>query len=230
MRPKERENKLYRNGKKCEISKAEGILFKYLEKHVKKGSQILDIGCGSGEITLRIKEKGYEITGLDFSSVAVDLAKSLGLNCQVVDLDIGIPFDNDTFDVVWAGDVIEHVFDPLFVLKEVNRVLVSGGALLCTIPYDLKLTTRLRILFGHSYQEGVYRKFGQYKHHTFFSVPLMKYMFKEASLQVQEIRFVIKFPRLKREFISKNRALVYFAKTMAIRAISEKLNYNRIKT
>lgn len=224
MRPKERENKLYRNGKRCEISKAEGILFKYLEKHVKKGSQILDIGCGSGEITQRIKEKGYEITGLDFSSVAVDLAKGLGLNCQVVDLDTGIPFDNDTFDVVWAGDVIEHVFDPIFVLKEVNRVLVSEGMLLCTIPYDVKLTTRLRILFGHSYQEGVYRKFGQYKHHTFFSIPLMKYMFKEASLQAQEMRFVIKFPKLRREFVSDSKALIYFAKTMAIRAIS----YNKI--
>lgn len=161
------------------------------------------------------------MTGLDFSSIAIERAKGLGLDCQVADLDAGIPFDNSTFDTVWAGDVIEHLFDPVFVLKEVNRVLVPGGLLLCTIPYDLRLTTRLRILLGHSYQEITYKELGQYKHHTFFSIPLLKYMLKKSSLQLQEIKYVIKFPKLKREFISTNRALVYFAKTMAVRAVSK---------
>jgi len=223
MKPNERENSLYRNGKRCEISKPEIILFEYLQKHVNSGSRILDIGCGSGEIAQKIMGRGHFVTGLDFSSVAVELAKGLGLDCGLADLDNGIPFDDGTFNAVWAGDIIEHVFDPIFVLKEVKRLLVNRGVLLCTVPYDLKVTTRLRILFGHSFQEGVYRKFGQYKHHTFFSMPLLKYMFKEASLHIQEMKFVIKFPKVRKEFISSSRALAYFAKTVAIRAVSEHL-------
>ena len=76
------------------------------------------------------------------------------------------------------------------------------------------------MLMGHSYQESVYRKFGQYKHHTFFSLPLIKYMLNESSLKLEAIAFVIRLPKLKKEFITKNRALIGFAKTMAITAIS----------
>jgi len=222
MKPSERENNIYKKGRECQISKEEMILFEFLEKFVATKSRILDIGCGSGEITSKVKEKGYSTTGLDFSSVAIERAKRGGLDCQVADLDTGIPFDNDTFDAVWAGDVIEHLFDPIFVLKEVSRVLVPGGAFLCTIPYDLHLVTRLRILFGHSYQEGVYKKFGQYKHHTFFSIPLMKYMLNESFLQIQDIKFVIKLPKIRKEFICHNHALSFFAKIMVIRATSTK--------
>jgi len=221
MIPREREDRLYKSGKRCEIAKEEGILFGYLDKISDRGSRVLDIGAGSGDITYKIKEKGFSVTGVDFSEEGVKLARRLGLNCLVVDLDNGIPFDDGVFDIVWAGDIIEHLFDPIFVLKEVNRVLAPGGALLCTIPYDLRITTRLRVLLGQSYQESVYRKYGQYKHHTFFSIPLMKYMFREASLQIQEMRFVIKFPKLNKEFVTKNRAVIGFAKTMAIAAISE---------
>ncbi len=219
MKPEERENGLYRAGKRCSISSAETILFDYLDRFVDPGSRILDVGCGSGEVAQRIKEKGYEIAALDFSPVAVELARDLGLDCRVADLDTGIPFPDSTFDAVWAGDVIEHVFDPISFLKEIRRVLGPGGSLLCTIPYDLKLTTRLRILFGHSYQEGVYKKYGQYKHHTFFSLPLLRFMFREARLEIQKMRFVIRFPKTKREFISGSWPLIYFAKTMVIRAI-----------
>lgn len=222
MKPEDRENKLYKEGKKCCISIAENILFEYLDEFADKNSRILDIGCGSGEIARKIKEKGHDITGLDFSEAAVESAQKLGIKCRVSDLDRGIPFDDNSFDIVWAGDVIEHVFDPIFVLREINRVLVPDGLFLCTVPYDLKLITRIKILFGHSYQEGVYKNLGQYKHHTFFSVPLLKYMFKESSLRIREIRFVIKFPKLKKEFISYNRVLIWFAKTMAVRAASKK--------
>jgi SAM-dependent methyltransferase len=168
MIPREREDRLYKSGKRCEIAKEEGILFEYLDKISDRGSRVLDIGAGSGDITYKIKEKGFSVTGVDFSEEVVKLTRGLGLNCLVVDLDNGIPFDDGVFDIVWAGDIIEHLFDPIFVLKEVNRVLAPGGALLCTIQYDLKITTRLTALLGQSYQESVYRKYGQYKHHTFF--------------------------------------------------------------
>ena len=179
----------------------------------------MDIGCGSGEVTQRIREKGYEVTGLDFSPIAVERAQERGLNCTVADLDSGIPLPDNMVQAVWAGDVIEHVFDPIFVLREVNRILVPGGHFLCTIPYDLSINIRIRILAGHSYQENTYKKFDQYKHHTFFSVPLMMQMFKDASLRIEQRRYVVRLPRTKREFICGSPALIWFTKTIAVRAV-----------
>jgi SAM-dependent methyltransferase len=186
------------------------------------GMRVLDIGCGSGEITQKVSKKGYSVVGLDFSSAGIEIARAEGLELLLVDLDAGIPFDNNSFDVVWAGDVIEHIFDPIYVFKEICRVLVSGGLLLCTIPYDLYLTTRLRILFGQSYQESTYKEHGQYKHHTFFSWPLLKYMLAQADLQIREKTFILELPRVKRQFITNCNALKCFAKTIAIASVSTK--------
>ncbi|MFX0197072.1 MAG: hypothetical protein ACFFCW_13175, partial [Candidatus Hodarchaeota archaeon] len=124
--------------------------------------------------------------------------------------------------IVWAGDIIEHLFDPIFVLKEVNRVLVPGGLLLATIPYDLKLSNRLRILLGRSYQESVYRRFRQHKHHTFFSKALLKYMLREASFNIEEINFKSKIPLLQKKFITKYAISLPFSETMIIRARANK--------
>jgi SAM-dependent methyltransferase len=220
MKPEEREDNLYRNGKRCQISLEEEVLFEFLDKNSPVGSKVLDVGCGSGEIARVIKEKGYLISGIDFSPIAIEIAQKQGIDSQLVDLDTGIPLDDNTFDIVWAGDVIEHVFDPIFVLNEINRVLVPGGQLLCTVPYDLNIATRLRIFFGHSYQENVYHEYGQYKHHTFFSIPLIKYMLDKASLQPKEIKYLIRIPKTQIQYITKNRAMIYFANTLIIRAAS----------
>lgn len=218
MKPEEREDNLYRNGKRCQISLEEEALFELFDNNSPAGSKVLDVGCGSGEIAHVIKEKGYLVTGVDFSRIAIELARKQGVECQVLDLDTGIPFADDMFDTVWAGDVIEHVFDPIFVLKEIKRVMVPGGQLLCTLPYDLNLGTRLRIFFGHSYQENVYREYGQYKHHTFFSIPLMKYMLNEAGFEPQDIKYLIRIPKTQIQYITKSRAMIYFANTIIIRA------------
>ena len=222
MKPEEREDNLYRNGKRCQISLEEEVLFEFLDNNSSAGSKVLDVGCGSGEIARVINEKGYLVSGVDFSPIAIELAGKQGINCRLVDLDTGIPFDDDTFDTVWAGDVIEHVFDPIFVLNEIKRVLVPGGQLLCTVPYDLNIATRLRIFFGHSYQENVYREYGQYKHHTFFSIPLMKYMLDKASLEPQDIKYLIRIPKTRIKYVTKNRAMIYFANTVIIRATVSK--------
>jgi SAM-dependent methyltransferase len=218
MKPEEREDNLYRNGKRCQISLEEEVLFELLSNNSPAGSKVLDVGCGSGEIARIINEKGYSVSGIDFSQIAIELAQKQGVNSQLADLDAGIPFDNNTFDIVWAGDVIEHVFDPIFVLNEINRVLVPDGQLLCTIPYDLNIATRLRIFIGHSYQETVYREYGQYKHHTFFSIPLIKYMLKTTGFKDQDIKYLIRIPKTKLQFVTKSRAMIFFANTMIIRA------------
>jgi len=217
MKPRDRENMLYSKGKRCSLSEEEVVMLNFLKKCAAKSSRVLDVGCGSGDIALEIRKMGYEVSGVDFSSVAVDIALQNGLQCQVADIDEGLPFGDNTFDVAWLGDVIEHVFDPVFVLKEVRRILVEGGTLLATIPYDLYLGVRIRTLFGISYQEKNYRERGQQKHHTFFSKRLMDFMLREASFSVQESFLKLRFPFSRKYFIQKGLRFLMFGNTMIIR-------------
>ena len=217
MKPCDRENMLYSKGHRCNFAEEEVVLLNLLAKYSDKSSRVLDVGCGSGDIALKIQNMGYHVSGVDFSSVAIDIALKSGLQCQVADIDGGLPFGNNAFDVVWLGDVIEHVFDPIFVLKEVHRVLVNGGTLLATVPYDIYFGVRVRTLFGISYQEGNYRERGQQKHHTFFSKRLMDFMLQEASFYVQESFLKLRFPFSQKYFIRKGLRFLLFGNTMIIR-------------
>lgn len=195
MTPAERENKRYSSGSINPITLEEEIMFSLLPK---SRGKLLDVGCGIGTISLELQKKGFDVSGIDFSSVGVKMANDIGIKATVCDLDkSGIPFENDFFDVVWAGDIIEHVFDPIFMLKEISRVLKPSGKLLLTTPNDLNLKRRISIfLLGRSPQSGIYRNLGQCKHHTLFSLELLEYMLKEANLGSYSVYSIVKIPKL----------------------------------
>lgn len=217
MRANDRENNLYDEGKRCLIQKEELFMFELLEKSNVNQQTLLDLGCGSGEITLELCNKGFDCVGVDFSSSAIALASQKGLKCEEVDLDSGMPFASSSFGIVWAGDVLEHVFDPINVIKDVGRVLVKQGLIFATIPNDLNLSARVKTLFGISYQESVYRRFRQYKHHTFFSERLVRYMFSENELKIEKIYYLVKLPFTKITFFTSF-PLRLFAVLMIIKA------------
>lgn len=193
MKPEEREDQRYAQKDFCSISHEEEIMFSLLEQYIKQQKldsqnvKILDIGCGSGRIGKKIAEKGYNVVGLDFSSEAIKKALEIGIHAKWCNLDEGIPEEDNFFDVVWAGDIIEHVFDPINLLKEVNRVLKSDGIAIMTIPSDVGLISRIKILFGISHQEQMYMTSGFYKHHTFFTPRLIKFMLQKAGFISMEI-------------------------------------------
>lgn len=219
MMTHEREDILYGNGKRCQIEKEEIYMMNLLGLATKKDSKLLDIGCGSGEISLALRDKGFAPFGLDFSTKAIEIASEAGLECMHADLDKGIPLNDNEFDVVWAGDVMEHVFDPIGVLSEVNRVLIDSGEFYATIPYDINYKTRIKMLLGQSYQEGVYKKFGQFKHHTFFSEGLMRYMFEINNLKIVKISYVGIIPFTKKSFISSSVIFRIFSNLMIVKAV-----------
>ena len=75
MRADERENKLYTEGKRCAIALEEEYMLNMAGSAPKGKSRLLDIGCGSGEISLALQRLGYEVCGVDFSSKAIELAQ-----------------------------------------------------------------------------------------------------------------------------------------------------------
>ena len=105
---------------------------RHIPKHLTHG-RIADIGCGSGQFLESAIQLGLEAYGLDFDSVAVEIAKEMGATVALGGLpDTGLP--SSYFDMVTMSHVIEHVHDPLLAMKEVRRILKPGGLIWIATP------------------------------------------------------------------------------------------------
>jgi SAM-dependent methyltransferase len=107
---------------------------------------VLDLGCGQGEFTAALAEAGVTATGAEVSARAVERARRRHPELEFVQVPIEgpLPFADSGYEVVWAGEVIEHVADTARWLSEVRRVLRPGGRLILTTPSH----GRLRLLAG----------------------------------------------------------------------------------
>ncbi len=95
--------------------------------------EILDVGCGPGGNMLFLKEFGA-VTGLDSNGEALRYARDEPYKDLIQGTLEQLPFHDNSFDVVAALDVIEHVEGDTQALKETFRVLKPGGILLVTVP------------------------------------------------------------------------------------------------
>jgi len=114
-----------------------------------KNKKVLDVGCSTGYLGQKLEKKGAEVTGIDISKVALKKAHEVLSFTKVVDLNEGkLPFKDGTFDLIVASEVIEHLFKPVIVLKELRRILRGKGGLIITTPNFLYWGHRLRFLIG----------------------------------------------------------------------------------
>lgn len=103
------------------------------------GGELLDLGCGSGELARQLAAAGFTITGCDISPLMLHRADAADSRRAVrwIRLAPGwrtLPFPTASLDAVVAASVLEYVHDPAPVLGECARVLRPGGVLLCTVP------------------------------------------------------------------------------------------------
>ncbi len=95
---------------------------------------VLDVGCGSGTLLGLLKQRGFRVTGLDFSAEAAAIAKAEnGVDVAVGSLEEA-HFPAESFDVVTLFHVMEHVTTPRQVLAEVSRVLKPNGVAILQVP------------------------------------------------------------------------------------------------
>jgi len=114
--------------------------------------KFLDVGCGDGTITEMIGRilNTEDMFGLDISEIAVKEATKKGI--RVVQADIennSFPFDDNSFDLVFCGDFIEHVFDCKNLLDESMRVLKPEGFFILTTPNLGSWYNRISLLLGY---------------------------------------------------------------------------------
>ena len=109
----------------------------FLLDHVESGQRVLDAGCGEGTFTALQADAGTAPVGVEISERALARAgaRHPGLDFQLTREDGPLAFDDASFDVVWASEVLAHIGDTARFLSELRRVLRPRGRLLVTTPY-----------------------------------------------------------------------------------------------
>jgi SAM-dependent methyltransferase len=105
--------------------------FIYL-KNIKRG-KLLELGVGSGETLRKFIDWGWDAEGLDFDPKAVRACSEVGLTVGEGDL-ASQNYESGTFDAIFSSHVLEHVPDPLALMKEGVRVLKQGGLFVAVTP------------------------------------------------------------------------------------------------
>ena len=121
------------------------------------GESLLDVGCGNGLLMFRVKKKFNELYGVDISPSRIQESQKIakqkfpndnGLHFSTCDINEGIGFQNEMFDAVTCIATLQYLYDPYFVIGEINRILKTKGIFILEVPNIAYLKYRIQLLFG----------------------------------------------------------------------------------
>ena len=113
-----------------------------------KGDSLLDLACGDGLMTAMFAERFKRVVGVDASGAHVAEAKRRLPDAQFFESLIEEFETDEKFDAVFLLDILEHVIDPVAVLKKAGSFLKSGGVLIAHVPNAVAINRRLAVLMG----------------------------------------------------------------------------------
>ncbi|MEQ1715456.1 MAG: methyltransferase domain-containing protein [Hyphomicrobium sp.] len=156
------------------------------------GKRVLDVGCGDGELSVRLAQPGAEVTGVDADlrvlAAARNRAAQAGLAIEFIEGDVRqLPISDQTFDIVVAVTVLCFVSDPERAISEITRVLKTGGRLIIGELGRYSLWAVKRRIAGW---------FGSrtWRAASFLSPRQMQRLVANAGLIVEETRGAIYYP------------------------------------
>lgn len=151
------------------------------------GNRVLDLGCGSGAMSQRIREQGKagEIWGVEINPDAAAAARQSGALDRVLEGDLETVTEQlppGYFTHVIAGDVLEHLVDPWQALSALKISMAPGGQFICSIPNIRNLSFILALLFKARFE---YRDSGvmDRTHLRFFARKDVYDLFAQAGFQ-----------------------------------------------
>lgn len=112
--------------------------------------KMLDVGCGNGDTVFYAKQIGWQAKGIELDPVAVNAAKSRGLDIVEGTYENLSDYSNE-YDCVVCSHVLEHVYDPVKMLQLLSETLKSNGVLILSLP---NASSHLRQQFG-AYWRGM---------------------------------------------------------------------------
>ena len=136
-----------------------------IKKVIPKGAKLLDVGCGAGYAMKKASEElGCDCYGIDPDPGGHGVGRYSANSTSGLRITKGesekLPFEDSSFDVVYCSHVLEHVKDEIQSLKEMKRVLKSGGTLVIGMPTAtmafINLITEILFTTHHRFINGVF--------------------------------------------------------------------------
>jgi len=166
---------------------------KILSDWIGSSKRVLDLGCRDGSLT-RFYSDRNEVVGVDIDQEALQRCqKALPIKTYWSNLWDGLPFKNDEFDVVVAGEILEHLPSPTFVVGEVGRVLKPGGLFVGSVPNSFRFKNRLLFLFGKDFELDP-THFHHYSPTTLKEI--LQMFFCDIEIRYRASRFLWVWPRM----------------------------------
>jgi SAM-dependent methyltransferase len=113
--------------------------------------RVLDVGCATGYVAATLSDRGCTVVGIEGDPHAAEKARSVTERVVVGDLEDPATIDSlgdDSFDVVLCGDVLEHLVDPIAVLRRAVEHLRPDGIVIVSVPNVAHADVRLNLLQG----------------------------------------------------------------------------------
>ncbi|ANN63740.1 class I SAM-dependent methyltransferase [Brachyspira hyodysenteriae] len=183
------------DGENNEVALMKKSTFRNMLKKIlpyKKSGNILDIGTASGFLLEEAKEMGFEPYGVEISEYSSSIAKKKFGEDRIYNGTLETaPFENNFFDVITMTDLLEHVQDPVSILKISNKLLrnyTGGGYILITIPDTVS--------FSHNVMK---KKWTQYKleHLFYFNRKNMEIIAKKTGFEIIYMKPAVKTMTIK---------------------------------
>ena len=152
-------------------------LEKTLLLRAKDGPSVLDVGCATGALLAFLHDRGWRVTGVEISACCEYARNERKLDVRNLPLEEN-KFPDESFDVVLASHLIEHLNDPRSFLAETFRILKDGGYVFISTPNISGFQARL---FGGSWRSAIF------DHLYLFSARTLKRMLKEAGFKAERV-------------------------------------------
>ncbi len=137
-----------------------------------RNARLLDVGCGSGNLLEAMQQRGWQVEGVDLDATAVEQARRKGLQVCLGSLEEA-HFSNEYFDAITMSHLIEHVHDPLQLLRESYRILKPGGRLVIVTPNARS--------WGHSLYKEAWRGLEPPRHLYIFTPQALSHLVKQTN-------------------------------------------------
>jgi len=156
-----------------------GTLYKKYFELLPKAKKILDVGCGVGEFMQLGHFNNWQVSGIELSPVAAQVAINKGLDVKVGNFEDHLP-PRETLDVVHFGNVLEHVRHPVGMIKIAMTLLKPGGLISVIVPNDWNPLQEMLISGAD---------FGRYWEHethlNYFNFDTLRSVLKRCNLSVE---------------------------------------------
>jgi 2-polyprenyl-3-methyl-5-hydroxy-6-metoxy-1,4-benzoquinol methylase len=150
--------------------------------------RILDVGCASGVLGSKLKKQGREIVGIEFDQALGKTASGRLDKVFIGDAEaVSLPYRSGYFDCILFADVLEHLRDPLALLKKLGDLVSDQGMVVASIPNIRYYKVINRLMFKGTWDytdSGIMDR----SHLRFFTLINIKELFYQAGYEIIEIQ------------------------------------------